>query len=194
MAKIGPLIPKILKWEGGSKFTNDPIDKGGATKYGVTEGTWERVGHDKDHDGDIDSEDVRLLDLEDFKIVLKVGYWDQWRADKIINQSLAEILVDWVWGSGVWGIKIPQRLLGLKEDGLVGNITITALNAQDPKEFHVKIVQARSKFITGIIERDIDRVEAKLGKKLTEKEKLKLTNKRFEKGWFNRLADFKYSP
>ncbi len=100
MAKVELLIPKILKWEGGDKFTNDPVDKGGATKYGVTLGAWKKLGHDKDGDGDIDAEDVRLLEKDDFKIILKVGYWDQWRADYIKNQSVAEILVDWVLECG----------------------------------------------------------------------------------------------
>lgn len=29
MADVSKLVPKILKWEGGAKYTNDPIDKGG---------------------------------------------------------------------------------------------------------------------------------------------------------------------
>ena len=33
-ADVSKLVPKILKWEGGAKYTNDPIDKGGPTKYG----------------------------------------------------------------------------------------------------------------------------------------------------------------
>ena len=32
----------------------------------------------------------------------------------------ANTLVDWLWCSGAWGIKIPQKILGLKVDGIVG--------------------------------------------------------------------------
>lgn len=193
MAYINKLVPIILKWEGGSRFTNDPIDKGGATKYGVTEAAWRRLGHDKDGDGDIDAEDVRLLEEDDFKLILKIGYWDLWKADYIKSQSIANILVDWVWGSGIHGIKIPQRLLGLSEDGIVGKITLEKINSQDPKEFHAKIVEARLAFLNSIVDSDIKRVELKLKKTLTEKEKLTLTNKRFIKGWINRLNDFKFN-
>ncbi len=92
----------------------------------------------------------------------------------------------------MWGIKIPQRILGLKDDGNVGKLTLDTVNGANQKELHAKIVKARLDFVDHIIEADIIKVEAKLKKKLTEKEKIKLTNKRFEKGWKNRIADYKY--
>ena len=63
MANVNDLAPFILKWEGG--FVNDPKDRGGATNMGVTLNTWNRVGYDKDKDGDIDVKDLKLLSKED---------------------------------------------------------------------------------------------------------------------------------
>ena len=40
--------------------------------------------------------------------------------------GVANTLVDWLWCSGAWGIKIPQKILGLKVDGIVGEKTITS--------------------------------------------------------------------
>lgn len=172
MAKVELLAPKILKWEGG--FVNDPIDAGGATNKGVTIATWRACGYDKDGDGDIDVDDMRLLTVADATMVLKRYYWDRWQADRIENQSVADILVDWVWASGVHGIKIPQRILGVSVDGKVGNQTIAAVNAAEPSELFKKIWLARKDFLNGIVQRNP-------------------SQKRFIKGWLNRLNDFKYS-
>lgn len=133
MANIKVLVPFILSWEGG--FVNDKDDKGGATNKGVTIATWRKVGYDKDGDGDIDIDDLRLLSLEDMeKCVLKPHYWDRCKADTIKSQDVANILVDWVWASGIWGIKYTQEILSLNMDGVVGPKTIAAINTADPEE------------------------------------------------------------
>lgn len=172
MAKVELLSPKIFKCEGG--FVNDPRDYGGATNMGVTIATWRQVGYDKDGDGDIDTDDIRKLTRSDATVVLKKYYWDRWKADWIYNQAIAEILVDWVWCSGKWGIVIPQRILGLKDDGVVGKFTLAAVNTVNPSGFHASIFQARVKFINDIVARDP-------------------LQKKFQRGWMNRLNDYKFS-
>ena len=173
MAKVELLTPIMLKWEGG--YVEDHDDKGGATNMGVTLSTWRAVGYDKDGDGDIDHDDIRLLTVQDATTILKKFYWDKWKADYITNQSVANILVDWYWCSGKWGIKIPQRLLRLVDDGIVGQNTIAALNAQIQGDFYLKVRNARLAFIKNIIKNDP-------------------TQSKFEKGWINRLNDFEYEP
>lgn len=174
MANIDKLAPFILRWEGG--FVNDPVDKGGATNMGVTIGTWRSVGYDKDGDGDIDVDDLRLLDKEDvIERVLRPHYWNRWRADEILNQSVANILVDWVWASGTHGIKRPQRILGVTADGIVGPKTLAAVNSMDPMELHFRIKNDRIKFIDEICRRDP-------------------SQERFRKGWMNRINALVYQP
>ena len=172
MANVYKLAPWILKWEGG--FVNDPADLGGATNMGATIGTWKSCGYDKDGDGDIDVDDLRLLTREDVvNRVLKPHYWDRWKADDIKSQSVANILVDWVWASGVHGIKIPQRLLGVTVDGIVGPKTLAAVNARNPRELFDMIKIARFDFIEDIC-------------------KKRPANNKFKRGWMNRINDIAY--
>lgn len=191
MAKVDILLPFILKWEGG--FVNDPTDKGGATNKGVTIGTWRQVGYDKDGDGDIDVDDLKLLTVEDVRDrVLKPHYWDRWKADQIEDQRVANILVDWVWASGSHGIKIPQRILGVVVDNQVGPNTLLAVNRRyNPNVLFDMLYNARVDFIEGIVNRSVEAYEERIGRQATEKELLKNTQKRFRNGWLNRLESLK---
>ena len=172
MANIDVLVPKILKWEGG--FVNNPNDKGGPTNEGITLSTWKQVGYDKTGDGEINVDDIKILNEADFKFVLRI-YWNRWKADSIQNQSIADILVDWVWGSGKWGVVIPQELLGVETDGVVGRDTITAVNSANQEQLFNKIFQARVSFLQAIV-------------------KHHPSQSIFLKGWLNRLNDFKFNP
>ncbi|MDD3229622.1 MAG: glycosyl hydrolase 108 family protein [Oscillospiraceae bacterium] len=170
MANINKLIPFILRWEG--LFVNDPDDAGGATNKGVTLKTYEtycfRKGYPK-------PTVERLKNIPDshWTEIIKTMYWDRWKADEIKSQSIANILVDWVWGSGKWGIIIPQRILGVEPDGVVGNITLSALNAREPKELFAAIKAARVNYIDDIIRK-------------------RPSNIKFKNGWMNRLNDIKF--
>lgn len=149
MADVMKLAPFILSFEGG--YVNHPNDKGGPTNKGVTIATWRKVGYDKDGDGDIDVDDLKLItDEEAVNAVLRPHYWNRWKANQIKSQSIANILVDWVWGSGAHGIKIPQRMLGVSPDGIVGPLTLQALNAQNPEKFFRLIKERRRKFFKDI--------------------------------------------
>ena len=175
MANIALLVPIIQKWEGGYVF--DPDDPGGHTFMGITLKTWQKAGYDKTGDGDIDAEDLRLITYKEMITgILKPYYWDVWQADYIRNQSIANLLVDWIWCSGPRTIVIVQHMLELKIDGIVGNQTLTAINNYpDPYELHKLIKAARIYYIDSICEQ-------------------RPVLSKFKRGWKNRIADFVYSP
>lgn len=171
MANVNELAPFILKWEGG--FVNHPNDPGGATNMGVTLATWKSQGYDKDGDRDIDVNDLKKITKEDAISILKKNYWNRWKGDTISSQAVANILVDWVWLSGAWGIKIPQTLLGVTNDGIVGPGTLKALEdtiKKDEKKFIAQLYKARYDYINKIIANN-PKLES------------------FRKGWVNRMKD-----
>ena len=172
MANIAPLINKILHWEGG--LSNHPLDHGGLTNQGITLRTWQRIGYDKDDDYDIDDEDLMLITRHDMAWLLETHYWNRWCAGEIESQPMAEILVDWLWCSGKWGIIIPQRILNVNPDGIVGPITLSTLNKTDPEQLHATVKKARIRYIHRLIKRDP-------------------SQQCFEKGWINRINSFTYS-
>lgn len=170
MADVMKLVPFILKWEGG--FVDDPDDLGGATNRGVTIGTYATYCKKKGYPAPT-VERLKNLSEKDWAEILKTLYWDRWKADDIKSQSVANILVDWVWASGVNGIKIPQQVLGVTVDGIVGTKTLAALNARNPKELFEEIKEARVQFIEDICRK-------------------RPANNKFKKGWLNRINNLQY--
>lgn len=170
MAKSIKLIPFILQWEGG--FVNDPADLGGATNKGVTIGTFKEHRKRKGLPPPT-VEDLKNISESEWHDIFKSLYWDRWKADEIKSQAVANILVDWVWASGSHGIKRPQRLLGVKADGIVGKQTIAAVNAMDAATLFKMIKADRLKFVDEIC-------------------KARPANERFRKGWTSRINSIKY--
>lgn len=170
MADYKLLVPFIRKWEGG--FVNDPYDKGGATNAGVTIATYRTYRKQKGY-ATTSVDDLKRMTSVEWQEIFKTLYWDRWRADYILSQSVADILVDWVWASGVWGIKIPQRLLGVTTDGVVGPVTLETLNRLEARQTFDTIKSARVQFIDDICRRTP-------------------TNERFRRGWINRLNDIRF--
>lgn len=174
MAKANFLFPFILHWEGG--FVNNKNDRGGATNKGVTLSTWRSQGYDKDGDGDIDVDDLKLITDYDVRDKIFVPhYWNRCKASQIYNQSVANIMVDWVWCSGKPGITHVQDIVGVATDGIVGPKTINAINFYpDQEKLFYAIRKARIDFLNAIV-------------------KNRPSQKGFLNGWLNRLAGIRYN-
>lgn len=71
-----------LRWEG--KYVNNQKDPGGATNFGISLPYAQRVGIDKDKDGDVDAEDIKLLTVEDAVTLYKRDYWDKFGCDRYV--------------------------------------------------------------------------------------------------------------
>lgn len=137
-------MPFILRWEGG--FSDHPADRGGATNKGVTLATFRQF-----YGADRTADDLRAMTDAQWLHIFREGYWNRWQADRIASQSLANLLVDWVWASGSHGITRPQKILGVEADGIVGELTLAALAARDPEPLFHQLKAARIAFVEGIV-------------------------------------------
>ena len=171
MANAALLMPFILKWEGG--FSNHPADRGGATNKGITLATYADYRRRKGITPTT-ADDLRRLTEAEWLEIFTRGYWNQFRADEIASQSVAAILVDWLWMSGTTAIKTTQRFLGLNPDGIVGPKTIAAINAYDPSKLFGHIRDLREAHFREIVRKNP-------------------SQQVFLKGWMNRLNDLKYT-
>lgn len=165
MAKKEILKPFILSWEGG--FANVKGDKGGATNKGVTLATFRNVfGRNKN------IEDLKRITDEQWLLIFDRYYWSKWKADNIKSQSIANLLVDWVWTSGAYGIRIPQNVLKVASDGIVGAKTLAAINNYpNEQELFDKLWKEREAYFKriGVV-----------------------VQKKFLNGWLNRLNGIGY--
>lgn len=165
MADYRKLIPFILRWEGG--FAHDPDDLGGPTNKGVTLDTYKAYCRRKGYPVPTVAR-LKALTEEQWEDIFKTMFWDRWQADRINSQAVANILVDWVWASGSYGIKIPQSVLGVTVDGIVGDKTIKVVNAQNPSVLFARIKKERLAFVERIC-------------------RTRPQNRKFRHGWINRI-------
>jgi len=179
MADHRQIVPFFYKWEGGT--SNDKSDSASSydcgiggihTNKGVTYGAWVGVFGT--------NQVQRFLDMTDcdWGLIFKSKYWDRVKGDDINSQAIANVLVSWAWGSGSrTAVKQIQRVVNTPVDGVIGKITIGAINADDEVELFDECIKARESFFRYIAVRNPK-------------------NKRFLKGWLNRLRDFesKFKP
>lgn len=138
---------------------------------GITIGTWKTYCKKKGIPGNTHT--LRSMTTEQWEEIFKSMYWNRWEADYIKDQSIANILVDWIWTSGIHGIKKPQAMLGVAADGIVGPKTLAALNDREPRRLFTELHDLRTRFINNLV-------------------KDNPSQKKFQKGWLRRLNSIQY--
>lgn len=132
MATADQIIEGVLGKEGG--YVNNRADKGGPTRWGITQNTARAYGY---------KGDMKDLPRETAKEIYMKQYWLEPKFDKIaeLSPSIAEELCDTGVNMGPrvastflqrWLTALNQRgklYPDLKPDGVIGNITIAALRS-----------------------------------------------------------------
>ena len=170
-ANFEKAVNQIIKIEGG--YVNNPLDKGGATKYGITETVARLNGY---------SGNMKNLPIETAKAIYKKDYWGKVNKDEI-HFNISFLLFDFAVNSGVKvAIKHLQTALNklfindtdktpLIIDGIAGNKTKAAL--MSIKADYNQIVKLQSILIN-------ERLRFYTGLHST-------LFREFGKGWINRI-------
>lgn len=162
----------ILSWEGG--FSNHKNDKGGATNKGVSWSVWAEYARRKGFTPTVSN--LKAMTDEQWDEIFTRNYWAPINASKIEDESIAALVVDWAYCSGVsTAAKNVQRYLGVKVDGVIGPVTLKKLNHPTIKASTIfnDIKDRRVAFLQNIVKRNP-------------------SQKVFLNGWMNRLNHINY--
>ncbi|HKJ42345.1 MAG TPA: glycosyl hydrolase 108 family protein [Sunxiuqinia sp.] len=119
MANFELAIEKVLQHEGG--YVNDPVDPGGETNYGISKRNYPNV-------------DIKNLTVDQAKEIYRTNYWTKVWGDQINDDELAMNIFDFAVNAGTGtSARIIQKIVGVGVDGVIGNITVSAINQADSK-------------------------------------------------------------
>lgn len=133
---IGP----ILEAEGG--FVDHPNDPGGATNMGITFNTlksWRQPDS-------ITVDDVRNLTEDEAKQIYRANYWNAIGCDDLPD-GVDLVTFDFGVNAGPGrSVKTLQRVIGVKDDGAIGPITLAAVAAVEPEHIVRRFGELRMEF------------------------------------------------
>ena len=140
MSDFNKAVEKVWKFEG--ILSNDKYDAGGLTKYGISKRMYPSL-------------DIANLTQEQAVAIYKRDYWEKNLCDKIQSQEVAEQVFDIAVNGG---LSCVQRAINsllpasarIKEDGVIGAITLMCINKFDPKTLNNTIARYRARRFANI--------------------------------------------
>lgn len=173
-------IKEVVEREGG--YVKHKNDRGGATRYGITEGKARRHGYDGD---------MKDLPLSLAIEIYKSEFWEHLRIDDLfsVSPSLALYLFDFSVNSGRTGaVKHLQRLINVLNnqgqfyddidvDGGIGDQTVEAINS---------LVKRRGGQGKTVLARTLNSLRVSYCVDISENDE---TQESFTFGWLSRVID-----
>ena len=148
-------LKRVLKHEGG--YVNHPSDPGGETNFGITKSTARSYGY---HGS------MRTIPMTVVEKIYKSQYWDAMSCENF-DFALAYQLFDAAVNHGLLNArKILQRTIKVKDDGIIGAVSLAAIRQLDTADLVQMFNAERISFYTRIS-----------------------TFPTFGSGWMNRMVD-----
>lgn len=166
MANFDVAYELVRQVEGGyQRYSTDPGNYNSlghlvGTNWGISAPVYERfLGRPPSEN------DMRAMSPAIAKEIYRTRFWDTIKGDNIRSQRVANIFFDGHVNHGRSGIIMMQRVLKVAADGVVGPITINALNTQNEAKvingyiaareslYHNLASQGMAMFLTGWLRR-----------------------------------------
>lgn len=153
--KFNDFINRVLSHEGG--YVNHPKDPGGETNWGVTKRTAQASGY---------TASMREMTREQAIEIYRCSFWQRYHADQMpdaVAFQFFDACINHGYGNAA---RMLQRAANVLDDGVIGEISLNAINALPENDLLLKFNAERLMFYT------------KLG-----------TFGTFGKGWVRRVAE-----
>ncbi|MEM7750432.1 MAG: glycosyl hydrolase 108 family protein [Pseudomonadota bacterium] len=135
-----------LIFEAEGDFVDHPEDPGGATNMGITFNTLKAWRHPEK----VTVADVRNLAKEEAEQIYRANYWNALSCDDLPG-GVDLVVFDFGVNAGTGrSAKTLQRLVGVKDDGVVGPITLAAVATVDAEHIVRRFGEMRLEFYEGL--------------------------------------------
>ena len=152
--KFNQFIERVLSHEGG--YVNHPKDPGGETNWGITKRTAQANGYNGS---------MRAMTREQAIGIYRQAFWERYHADQM-PEAVAFQFFDACINHGHGNAaRMLQRAAGVPDDGVIGAVSLKAINSLPENDLLLRFNAERLVFYT------------KLG-----------TLGSFGKGWIRRVA------
>ena len=139
MANFDILFNRLMEHEGG--YINHHSDPGGETMYGVTK----RVARANGYTGS-----MRNLPKATAQAIAHKDYWRAIKGDDLPDDVAWQVF-DAAYNHGNrQAIKFLQRAVGVNDDGFIGDVTLSAVNAIDKNDIVLLFLAERLQFFTNL--------------------------------------------
>ena len=150
MGMFDYFIERVIHSEGGYVF--HPSDPGGETRYGISKRAYPHL-------------DIKAMTLQEAKDIYRRDFWQRVRGDELPREFAFQAL-DAAVNHGIGNaVRWMQRAAGVADDGVIGPVTLAAVQRAQPADLVLRFNAERLRFYA----------------KLT-------TFSTFGRGWVNRVA------
>ena len=167
---IDAILDDVIRRE-GRRFTSDPADRGGPTKFGITQATLSAW-----RGSQVTADDVRRLAEAEARDIYQRRYVEGPGFDTLPDPLRAQVVDDGVLSGPRTAVRDLQRAstLGgerIAVDGRLGPQTRAAVERCGARVTHARLIQVRAERIARLVQRDPAQA-------------------RFLRGWLRRVTAF----